>query len=106
MPRPKGLSKTGGRKQGTPNKVTHEFRETVRLLLEENSGNMSRWLRLVAAGDAKKKVKADPARALDLLAKLAEYASPKMSRTELVGNLNDIFIDALKRLHQIDRPAN
>jgi len=42
--------KTGGRTVGTPNKVTAEFRETVRQLLERNSANVARWLELVAEG--------------------------------------------------------
>ncbi len=29
MPRPKGLPKTGGRKAGTPNRVTREVREAI-----------------------------------------------------------------------------
>jgi hypothetical protein len=66
-----------GRPKGTPNKVTQEFRETVRQLLEANAGNVGRWLDQVAEDD--------PARALDLLSKLAEYASPKLGRTEHTG---------------------
>lgn len=79
----------GGRKKGTPNRVTREFRETVRLLLEENSENVSRWLTQVAEGvPAKGDQKGrdpDPARALDLLVRLAEFAAPKLQRTEHVG---------------------
>lgn len=72
-----GGRKTGGRKKGTPNKVNAEFRETVRQLLEDNSENVGKWLADVA-GD-------DPAKALDLLTRLAEYAAPKLSRTEMTG---------------------
>lgn len=78
--------KTGGRKAGTPNRVTAEFRDTVRLLLESNAQNVVRWLTLVAEGDGTKLNKPDPAKALDLLAKLAEYAAPKLARTEHVGD--------------------
>lgn len=76
-----------GRPKGTPNKVTTEFRETVRKLLEDNSENVGRWLTLVAEGDGTDNPKgaADPGRALDLLAKLAEYAAPKLSRQEVTG---------------------
>jgi hypothetical protein len=86
MPRPKGLPKTGGRQPGSANKVTREFRETVRKLLEDNSDNVSRWLTLVAEGDGTDSGKPDPAKALDLMAKLAEYAAPKLNRTEHVGD--------------------
>ena len=80
--------KTGGRTAGTPNKVTQEFRETVRQLLENNAGNVERWLTLVAEGDGSDnpRCQADPGKALDLLAKLAEYAAPKLARTEVVGD--------------------
>jgi len=67
-----------GRPKGTPNKATQEFRLTVQKLLDENTENVSRWLAVVA--------KTNPARALDLLAHLAEFAAPKLSRTELTGD--------------------
>lgn len=60
-----------------PNRVTVEFRDTVRRLLEENSENVSQWLSQVATDD--------PAKALDLITKLAEYAAPKLSRQEVTG---------------------
>lgn len=66
-----------GRPKGTPNKLTVEFRDTVRQLLERNSDNVSVWLEQVAMDD--------PGKALDLLAKLAEFAAPKLARTEVTG---------------------
>lgn len=71
--------KTGGRVKGTPNKATVTFKETVTALLQSNSDNIAIWLRQVAED------KDDPGRALDLLAKLAEYAYPKLARTEMTG---------------------
>ena len=87
--------KTGGRVKGTPNKVNREFRETVRKLLDDNADNVGTWITQVAQGHGKNK--ADPARALDLLAKLAEFAAPKLGRVEHVGEgggpvLNEIVI--------------
>ena len=72
-----------GRVAGVPNKATTAFRETVQQLLERNSENVAIWLDQVATGSHGK----DPApeKALDLLAKLAEYAAPKLNRTEHVG---------------------
>lgn len=75
--------KTGGRQPGSLNKATREFRDTVTKLLSDNAGNVASWLADVANG--KGDVKPDPAKALDLLAKLAEFAAPKLGRTELTG---------------------
>lgn len=74
-----------GRPLGTPNKATTEFKDTVSALLRENSDNVAIWLNTVAYGDGDQ-VKPDPKGALDLLSKLAEYAAPKLARTEVVGD--------------------
>ena len=66
-----------GRAKGVPNKATTAFRETIQKLLEANSENVSLWLKQVAAED--------PGKALDLVSKLAEYATPKLARTEVSG---------------------
>lgn len=73
----KGRARTGGRPPGGQNKVTIEFRETIRKLLEDNAENISLWLKEVAAGD--------PGKALQHIASLAEYAAPKLARTEVTG---------------------
>lgn len=74
-----------GRKPGIPNKATSEFRHAVASLLDANRDNFGRWLTLVAEGDGAD-VKPDPGKALDLVAKLAEFAAPKLARTEVVGD--------------------
>jgi len=76
--------KTGGRVAGVPNKATTEFRQTVQQLLEDNRGKVQVWLSMVAEGDDKRPP--DPGKALDLLAKLAEFAAPKLGRIEHVGD--------------------
>lgn len=38
MPRPKGLPKTGGRKAGTPNRITREVREAILRAFDQVGG--------------------------------------------------------------------
>jgi hypothetical protein len=73
-----------GRPKGSVNKATKAFKETVTRLLEDNSENISKWLETVAYGDGDQ-VKPDPKGALTLVAQLAEYATPKLARTEVTG---------------------
>lgn len=75
-----------GRPRGVPNRATTEFRDTIRALLENNATNVEKWLKEVAEGDVTSDRKPDPYKALDLMAKLAEYAAPKLARTELIGD--------------------
>jgi len=72
-----------GRPKGTPNKLTQEFRKTVQDLLDSNRDNVELWLSQVATGSHGERP--DPGKALDLMSKLAEYAAPKLARTEHVG---------------------
>jgi len=74
-----------GRPVGSVNKATKTFRETVSRLLEDNADNVSKWLTEVAEGNPDKEIKADPKGALTLLAQMAEYATPKLNRTEMTG---------------------
>jgi hypothetical protein len=75
-----------GRPPGALNKATKTFRETVSRLLEDNAENVSKWLTEVAEGSVEKELKADPKAALTLLAQMAEYATPKLNRTEVTGD--------------------
>ena len=75
-----------GRPPGSVNKATKTFRETVSRLLEDNAENVSKWLIEVAEGSIEKELKADPKGALTLLAQMAEYATPKLNRTEMTGD--------------------
>ena len=77
-----------GRPKGSVNKATKAFRDTITALLEDNADNVGKWLQEVAEGDITRDVKPDPKGALDLMAKLAEYAAPKLARTELIGDPN------------------
>ena len=75
-----------GRPPGSLTKATKTFRETVSRLLEDNAENVSKWLIEVAEGSVEKELKADPKGALTLLAQMAEYATPKLNRTEMTGD--------------------
>jgi hypothetical protein len=75
-----------GRVKGVPNKSTSTVREAIANLLERNGENMDQWLQMVAYGDESLKVKAQPDRALEIMAKLSEYHIPKLARTEVTGD--------------------
>jgi hypothetical protein len=81
-----------GRPKGALNKSTQTFRDTVSKLLEDNSKNVGVWLTRVAEHD--------PGKALDLMAKLAEYAAPKLSKVEVSGDVEVTHGYAF----QIERP--
>jgi hypothetical protein len=92
-------NKGRGRPKGVPNRATTEFRDTIKALLENNSANVEKWLKEVAEGDATCDRKPDPYKALDLMAKLAEYAAPKLSRTELSSDPeNPLVINQIRRV--------
>lgn len=80
----KGEKKPNQGKRG-PGKATIEFRETIQKLLDENRENVGRWLTLVAEGDGTEHSKPNPAKALELMSSLAEFAAPKLARTEVTG---------------------
>ena len=95
--RPKGAPKTGGRKKGTPNKVTKDIREAIGEMLEGCADRMGEWLDRVAAED--------PAKALDLALKASEYAIPKLSRAEVKtedAGLAERLRAAADRVNQLD----
>lgn len=79
---PKGKTNNlNGRPKGTPNKATSATREAFNKLIEDNIPNLSKWIRAVAAED--------PKSALDVIAKLAEYTTPKLARTETQLEIQD-----------------
>lgn len=68
--------KYGGRKKGTPNKVTAELRERVRAFLDDNFDE---------AVEAWKEID-DPKDKMKLYNELISYAVPKMSSVQFTGN--------------------
>ena len=87
----------GGRQKGTVNKVTKDIREAIRELLETCAPKMGEWLEQVATND--------PAKAIDLALKAAEFAIPKLSRAQVDvqadGNLAERLEAARKRRAQM-----
>jgi uncharacterized protein YeeX (DUF496 family) len=72
---PKGV-RLGGRQKGTPNKATADVREAIAALARNMAGEVEGWLREIE----------DPAKRVDLYAKLIEYHIPKLSRAEVTGD--------------------
>lgn len=75
-----------GRPRGSPNKSTAEVREAIAKLVSMNIEEVDEWLGMVAYGDESLGIKPDPAKAIDLLHRMAEYHIPKLARTEVVGD--------------------
>src|SRR5437868_5179896 len=65
----------GGRQKGTPNKVTAEARAAFGMVFDKLAPEVEGWIREVA--------ETDPARAAELVLRLAEYFVPKLARIEV-----------------------
>jgi hypothetical protein len=72
-PRPKGA----GRQKGVPNKATADVRAAVAMLVQNLVPEVEVWIR--------KGARKNPLGAAKVLADIAEYHMPKLSRTELTG---------------------
>ena len=70
-----GKRKNAGRPKGIPNKDTKVIRDAFQLLIENNIDKLDTWLGKIA--------RADPSKAFDIILKLGEYVTPKLSRTEV-----------------------
>lgn len=66
-----------GRPKGSPNRATAEVRAAIAELMQKTAPKMGEWLERVAVDD--------PAKAMDLALKAAEYHIPKLSRAEVTG---------------------
>lgn len=88
--------KTGGRTKGVPNKVTSAARESFLATFDSLKPDLERWVRETAEGwEAQRVTKdgavvtliegRDPAKAADLVIRMAEYHFPKLGRTEVTG---------------------
>lgn len=82
MPAPKGTRPPAmgrGRKKGVPNKVTADVRAAIARFAENNVDKLQEWLERVA--------KKDPARAIEIYARVIEFHVPKLARTEVSGEI-------------------
>jgi hypothetical protein len=66
-----------GRPKGVPNKATATAREAFAAFVEGNAAKVQALWNRVARND--------PARALEIFAKLTEFVLPKVARTEISG---------------------
>jgi hypothetical protein len=79
----------GGRPKGSPNKVTADARAAFTKILEGRANKVGKWIDDVA--------KKDPAKACDLLLRLAEFHIPKLARTELANADTGELVVRVKR---------
>ena len=71
MPFQKGKEKTGGRKKGTHNKATGQFKESIDLILESELERFKTDLDQL-----------EPKERVNVILKLLEFTVPKLQRTE------------------------
>lgn len=85
--KPKGSTKTGGRKAGTPNKTTSTLREWIQNLLEDNRQQIEEDLKLLR-----------PKERVPTLLKLLDYCVPKQQSVSAridFNSLSDEQLDAV-----------
>ena len=113
MPRgSKPGERRGGRKIGTPNKVTEEARDAFRMVYEGRLKDLNRWLvetadgfeciHFLANGAECKYIKRDPGRAAELLIRMAEHFIPKLGRVEHTGRDGDNLVIHIKTFGEFD----
>ncbi len=66
-----------GKPKGATNRLTRDVKAAITQALEDSAPMFTKWLSDVGA--------TDPARALDIAAKLSEYTIPKLARSEVSG---------------------
>lgn len=88
---PKGTPKppnSGGSRKGCPNKATKTAREAFSKLLDGNIDKLQQWLDLLA--------ERDPLQAFRCVLDMAEFAVPKLARTEITGADGKALIPRLR----------
>ena len=88
---PKTSTSGQGRRKGTPNKATVEARTAISLFVDSNAHKLQEWLDAVAIDN--------PEKAFTLFQSVIEYHVPKISRTEITGELtmnHEVQLNELK----------
>ncbi|HTT02273.1 MAG TPA: hypothetical protein VMG11_09330 [Steroidobacteraceae bacterium] len=74
-----GKKTGGGSRKGIPNKATSKTRDLITAFVDSNAEKVQELWDKVAQNE--------PARALELYAKITEFALPKLSRSTIDGEL-------------------
>jgi hypothetical protein len=92
---PKKGERRGGRKPGDPNKITSEVRKALSLVYQGKVAKLAKWIQETADGfdaihflsDGTKchYLERNPAKAAELMVRIAEYFVPKLAATQLTG---------------------
>jgi hypothetical protein len=85
----------GGRKPGAPNKKTEAARLAFQMVYEERLDDLNRWLKetgdgfeaihFLSDGTECKYIERNPAKAAELLLRMAEHFVPKLQHVEMTG---------------------
>jgi len=70
-PRPPG----SGKKKGTENRTTREFKEALNHFIENSQDDLLGWLREIEQPDKR----------IDCFVKIAEFVYPKLARTDITS---------------------
>ncbi|MBP1840402.1 hypothetical protein [Formosa algae] len=87
MPRPKGISKTGGRKKGTPNKFTGNAKQWLSQLIENNCLQMEKDIKAL-----------EPKERLQILEKFMQYTIPKMQSIQTKVDFNQLTDEQIENV--------
>jgi len=87
MARPKGIPKTGGRKKGTPNKITGSVKDWLSNLIDENRLQIEKDIQAL-----------EPKERLQILEKFMQYTIPKMQSVQTKIDFNHLTDEQLENV--------
>ena len=87
MARPKGIPKTGGRKKGTPNKITGSVKDWLSQLIDKNRLQIEKDIKAL-----------EPKERLQILEKFMQYTIPKMQSVQTKIDFNKLTNEQLEDL--------